>query len=225
MPCSAQKVETAPRGASSGHCAIARWTQGSMGSLAGTARASRPKCHHQAHPRSGWRRGHTAYETGWICPQGRPGDAHERGRRDCGLRCSKTGVPVGGCTARWSSTVRRGSGTRLQAILAEHQTQGVGLTDSEAAAIACDRYAAWLDGAGPARTQLSGTRQADRAWFREHLYELVGRPLACMCPVGSPCHRDVLLARSELARQSPGSTRALESSGSCAAYRCCRQPR
>src|SRR3954451_24188920 len=49
MPCSAQKVDTAPRGASSGHCEIARRTRGSMGSWAATAAASRPKCHHQDH--------------------------------------------------------------------------------------------------------------------------------------------------------------------------------
>src|SRR3954454_1613597 len=49
MPCSAQKVETAPRGASSDHCEIARRTRGSMGSWAATAAASRPKCHHQVH--------------------------------------------------------------------------------------------------------------------------------------------------------------------------------
>ncbi|MET9311002.1 hypothetical protein ABZX12_04195 [Kribbella sp. NPDC003505] len=30
------------------------------------------------------------------------------------------------------------------------------------------------------------------------MHELVGRPLACTCPLGSPCHRDVLLARAEL---------------------------
>src|SRR3546814_232822 len=47
MPCSAQNVETAPRGASSGHCEIARRTRGSMGSLAATAEASGQKCHHQ----------------------------------------------------------------------------------------------------------------------------------------------------------------------------------
>jgi hypothetical protein len=50
MSCSAQNVVTAPRGASSGHCAIASRTRGSMGSLAATARASGPargqKCHH-----------------------------------------------------------------------------------------------------------------------------------------------------------------------------------
>src|ERR1700682_6171700 len=50
MPCSAQNVETAPRGASSGHCEIARRTRGSMGSLTATTRALRPKCHHQDHP-------------------------------------------------------------------------------------------------------------------------------------------------------------------------------
>src|SRR2546430_15066797 len=47
MPCSSQKVETAPRGASSGHCEIARRTRGSMGSWAATAAASWWKCHHQ----------------------------------------------------------------------------------------------------------------------------------------------------------------------------------
>ena len=51
MPCSAQNVETAPRGASSGHCEIARRTRGSIGSLAATARASGQKCHHQDHPK------------------------------------------------------------------------------------------------------------------------------------------------------------------------------
>src|SRR6476620_2786161 len=47
MPCSSQKVETAPRGASSGHCEIARRTRGSTGSWAATAAASWWKCHHQ----------------------------------------------------------------------------------------------------------------------------------------------------------------------------------
>src|SRR4051794_28660780 len=51
MACSAQKVETAPRGASSGHCAIASRTRGSMGSWAATAEASRCKCHHQDDPK------------------------------------------------------------------------------------------------------------------------------------------------------------------------------
>src|SRR3954453_15336462 len=50
MPYSAQKVATAPRGASSEHCEIARRTRGSMGSWAATARASRQKCHHQDSP-------------------------------------------------------------------------------------------------------------------------------------------------------------------------------
>src|SRR3954447_8379236 len=49
MPCSAQNVETAPRGACSGHCEIARRTRASMGSWAATAAASRWKCHHQDH--------------------------------------------------------------------------------------------------------------------------------------------------------------------------------
>src|SRR6476469_3296212 len=47
MPCSSQKVETTPRGASSGHCEIARRTRGSMDSWAATAAASWWKCHHQ----------------------------------------------------------------------------------------------------------------------------------------------------------------------------------
>src|SRR6476619_6842236 len=47
MPCSSQTVETAPRGASSGHCEIARRTRGSTGSWAATAAASWWKCHHQ----------------------------------------------------------------------------------------------------------------------------------------------------------------------------------
>lgn len=55
-----------------------------------------------------------------------------------------------------------------------------------------------LDGAGPARSQLSRSRWVDRDWIRDHMPELVGRPLACTCPLGAPCHRDVLLARAEL---------------------------
>src|SRR3954468_313261 len=51
MPCSAQKVDTAPRGASSGHCEIARRTTGSMGSLTATTRTLGQKCHHQDHPK------------------------------------------------------------------------------------------------------------------------------------------------------------------------------
>lgn len=51
MPCAAQKVETAPRGAASGRCAIATRTRESTGSLAATARASWPKCHHQGSPK------------------------------------------------------------------------------------------------------------------------------------------------------------------------------
>src|SRR5262245_26618590 len=50
MPCSAQNVETAPRGASSGHCEIASRTDGSMGSLTATTRTLGQKCHHQNHP-------------------------------------------------------------------------------------------------------------------------------------------------------------------------------
>src|SRR5689334_19031498 len=50
MPCSAQNVETAPRGASSGHCEIASRTRGSMGSLTAIARDSRQNCHPQTPP-------------------------------------------------------------------------------------------------------------------------------------------------------------------------------
>ncbi len=49
MPCSAQNVETAPLGASSGHRAIARRTRGSMGSLVAIRPPSGQKCHHQDH--------------------------------------------------------------------------------------------------------------------------------------------------------------------------------
>jgi hypothetical protein len=95
-------------------------------------------------------------------------------------------------------TSRFGNPFTVRAILAEHQALGVTLTDVDAAAIACHRYAAWLDGAGPARIQLNGPRWVDRDWIRDHLHELVGRRLACTCPLGSPCHRDVLGARAEL---------------------------
>src|SRR4029077_6915196 len=50
MPCSPQSVETAPRGAPSGHCEIARRTEGSMGSLTATTRTLGQKCHHQDRP-------------------------------------------------------------------------------------------------------------------------------------------------------------------------------
>src|SRR5579859_4811 len=50
MPCSAQNVETAPRGTSSGHCEIARRTRGSIDSLTATAQTLGQKCHHQDHP-------------------------------------------------------------------------------------------------------------------------------------------------------------------------------
>ncbi|HZX03866.1 DUF4326 domain-containing protein [Kribbella sp.] len=95
-------------------------------------------------------------------------------------------------------TSRYGNPFTVRSILAEHKTLGVSLTDVDAAAIACRRYAAWLDGAGPTRIQLNGSRWADRDWIRAHVHELVGRPLACTCPLGSPCHRDILLARAEL---------------------------
>ena len=31
------------------------------------------------------------------------------------------------------------------------------------------------------------------AWMRAHRDELYGRSLACYCPIGAPCHADVLL--------------------------------
>jgi hypothetical protein len=95
-------------------------------------------------------------------------------------------------------TSRRGNPFTVRAIHAEHEAAGITLTDHDAAAIACHRYAAWLDGAGPARYQLTGGRYVDRDWIRDHMHELIGRPLACTCEIGAPCHRDVLLARAEL---------------------------
>ena len=107
-------------------------------------------------------------------------------------------------------TSRRGNPFTVRAIVAEHQALGITLTDVDAAAIACRRYAEWLDGAGPARIQLASSRWVDRDWIRDHMHELVGRSLACTCPLGAPCHRDVLLARAELlARHQPYSRPAL----------------
>lgn len=34
---------------------------------------------------------------------------------------------------------------------------------------------------------------ARRRWIREHIGELRGKDLACPCPLGQPCHADVLL--------------------------------
>lgn len=45
-------------------------------------------------------------------------------------------------------TSRRGNPFTVRAIVAEHQALGVSLTAVDAAAIACRRYAAWLDVAG-----------------------------------------------------------------------------
>lgn len=50
-------------------------------------------------------------------------------------------------------TSRRGNPFTIRSIVAEHQALGITLTDVDAAAIACRRYAEWLDGAGPARVQ------------------------------------------------------------------------
>jgi hypothetical protein len=109
-----------------------------------------------------------------------------------------TGAVIVDRTSRW------GNPFRIRAIVAEYVALGVPLTDVAAAAIACRRYAAWLDGAGPACIQLSSVRSVDRDWIRDHLHELVGRSLACTCQIGTPCHREVLLARAELlARHRP----------------------
>lgn len=37
-------------------------------------------------------------------------------------------------------------------------------------------------------------------WVRKNIYRLRGKNLACWCPIGSPCHADVLL---ELANMTP----------------------
>lgn len=47
MPCSAQNDVTAPRGASAGHCEIAKRTRGSTGSTPLIHPSERQKCHHQ----------------------------------------------------------------------------------------------------------------------------------------------------------------------------------
>lgn len=61
--------------------------------------------------------------------------------------------------------------------------------------------------------QLSSSRWVDRDWIRDHMHEL-GRSLACTCPLGAPCHRDVLLARAELlARHQPDRQPALTGAG------------
>jgi hypothetical protein len=115
-------------------------------------------------------------------------------------------------------TSRRGNPFTIRAIVAEHQALGITLTDVDAAAITCHRYAAWLDGVGPARVQLSSSRWVDRDWIRDHMHQLVGRSLACTCPLGAPCHRDVLLARAELlARHQPAPQAALSGAGTAAA--------
>jgi hypothetical protein len=70
-------------------------------------------------------------------------------------------------------TSRRGNPFTVRAILIEHETAGVTLTGHDAAAIACRRYAEWLDGAGPTRIQLSSSRWVDRDWIRDHMHELM----------------------------------------------------
>jgi hypothetical protein len=53
------------------------------------------------------------------------------------------------------------------------------------------RYREWLGGDGPATKTLAGF-QYDRERQRDALATLAGKSLACTCPLGAPCHADVL---------------------------------
>jgi hypothetical protein len=56
-------------------------------------------------------------------------------------------------------------------------------------------FRSWLLGleAGEQDQYRVGRRVYDRIWMRDHLPDLIGRPLACWCRPGDPCHADVLL--------------------------------
>lgn len=61
-------------------------------------------------------------------------------------------------------------------------------TDAEMAALAVDAYRRWLNG----ELLVPGT-EAQRNRVLAMLPQLRGKNLACFCPLGSPCHRTVLL--------------------------------
>ncbi|MFD3406991.1 DUF4326 domain-containing protein [Kribbella sp. NPDC058693] len=102
-------------------------------------------------------------------------------------------LPVGTIVVDRSS--RRGNPFTVEQIL----LSGEAADEPEARALAVRRYADWLDGHGPRHLPVTKTRTVDRDWINANMHELVGRDLACTCPVdGLPCHRDVLLARAAL---------------------------
>jgi hypothetical protein len=115
-----------------------------------------------------------------------PRGVHKQRRRGSRL-------PVGTIVVDRSS--RRGNPFPVEEIL----RNGEAADEPEARALAVRRYADWLDGHGPRRLPVSKSRTVDRDWINANMHELIGRDLACTCPVdGLPCHRDVLLARAAL---------------------------
>ncbi|AXN51266.1 hypothetical protein DSM43518_04808 [Mycobacterium marinum] len=65
------------------------------------------------------------------------------------------------------------------------------LTPETARAMAVEIYRAWLIAAHLAPSWK--TLSCRRSWILGHLTGLAGHDLACWCPLGQPCHADVLL--------------------------------
>lgn len=55
-------------------------------------------------------------------------------------------------------------------------------------------YTAWMAGGGPDVRHDPKGRRYSRSERLAELPALAGRPLACWCPPGEPCHADALLA-------------------------------
>lgn len=85
-------------------------------------------------------------------------------------------------------------GRRWMVLLGGHfPTLGTFDTKPDAQGLAVDLFRRWLTDEEYAAT----LPEMGRGWVLDSLDELSGKDLCCWCPIGTPCHADVLL---ELAR-------------------------
>ena len=100
---------------------------------------------------------------------------------------SRAGAIVVDRPSSWANpfiVVTSGDPPAPQAVVTERRAQCVSMFRTWLQ----DPDSVWAEGAGRAR------------WIVEHVRELRGHDLACRCPLGEPCHADVLL---EMANPSP----------------------
>lgn len=75
--------------------------------------------------------------------------------------------------------------------VADLRELGCGGSDAVLARICVETFRAWLGGAD--QDWMGPESEACRTAMLARMPELHGKNLACWCPLGSPCHADVLL--------------------------------